>query len=270
MQLSFPVHALLAAAALVAPGPAHALSTETTTFADFHIGLADLDPSDGVSPTATLDPRSRSTVGPIHVFVGQGTDWTQQGDSAFGAVSSSGQRDGTGGAASFAGDPFGDGAVITASAVGGPALDAGSSFAGVAAPSDSYTMIAVGAHTQVTFYGLVMLDWNAGSPDGAAYGEADMAFYSLGTDGQDVLDMADVTGGYYGFGGDGVSGSTTTPFSIAFSNDSDAPVDIGYGVTVFANASEFELVPPPIDEPAGGLMLLAGAATLLQGARRRR
>src|SRR5476649_452715 len=122
MQRSFPAHALLAAAALLVAAPAHALSTETGTL-HFGIGLADLDPTDGVAPSLTLDPQSRSTVVAGESSSTSSASWSQQGDSAFGQVSIGGELGGTGGAASFAGDPFGAGVELAASAVGGPALD---------------------------------------------------------------------------------------------------------------------------------------------------
>ncbi len=56
MHRYFPAHALWAATALLAAGPALALSTATSRLADFRIGLTDLDPADGVVPTLVLNP----------------------------------------------------------------------------------------------------------------------------------------------------------------------------------------------------------------------
>jgi hypothetical protein len=52
--------------------------------------------------------------------------------------------------------------------------------------------------------------------------------------------------------------------TVTLDNDSDGPIDVGYEVDVFANASELETVLSPVDEPAGASMLLAGAAVLLR------
>jgi hypothetical protein len=57
---------------------------------------------------------------------------------------------------------------------------------------------------------------------------------------------------------------------ITFDNESDAPVLMGYYLGLFANASELETVPSPVDEPAGLALLLVGVPMLLWRARRRR
>ena len=113
MRHSLPAQALLAAAALFATVPAHALSSATATFSDFHIGLTDLDPSDGLAPSLVLDPQSRSLVS---VSDPAETNLVAHGESAFGPVSMGAQVGGTGGAGSFSGDPFGAGALITSTA----------------------------------------------------------------------------------------------------------------------------------------------------------
>jgi hypothetical protein len=271
MQSSIPVRAVLAMAALLAAGAAHGVSTATATLGDFHIGVTDLDPSDGIAPSATLDPRSMSSV-----FTGAGADvgnvttaWSQQGASAFGAVSTSGDVGGTGGSASFAGDPFGAGADIVASAHGGPSMDVGFASAGVDTPG-FYNLLTLSPYTEVTFGGFTTLAWNASNPSAAAYDEVDLSFYTLDGDSQDFVSMVYATAGYYG-GGDGpLSGSApSAPLWVTYDNDSDQSLMLGYYVGVFASASEFQTVPPPVDEPAGAALVLAGAA-LLRGLRRRR
>jgi len=262
-----PAHALWAATSLLAAGPALALSTVTSTLADFRIGLTDLDPSDGVAPTLVLDPQSRSTVIPGEVSAGVSTSWMQQGDSAFGPVSASGDLNGTGGSASFTGDPLGAGAQIAASAIGGPLLDTGSSAALVDTPYQGGFVL--GPQTQVTFSGSVLIDWSASNSGAAAYAEADLAFWRFIGDGQDFVAQAYVTGGYYSASGGALSGTVSSPLSITFANDSDASVVMGYEVAVFANASEFELALPPVDEPDCAALLLAGVATMLWGVRQR-
>ncbi len=269
MHRYFPAHALWAATSLLAAGPALALSTATTTLADFRIGLTGLDPSDGVPPTLVLDPQSRSTVIPGEVSAGASTSWMQQGDSAFGPVSASGDLDGTGGSGSFSGDPLGAGAKITASAIGGPSLDIGSSVAFVDTPSFDQGGFVLGAQTQVTFAGSVLIDWSASNPGAAAYGEVDLAFWRFTGADEDFVAQGYVTGGYYSVSGGALSGSTSSPLAVTFANDSDVPVVVGYQVAVFANASELEAALPPVDEPAAAALLLAGMGTVLWGMRRR-
>jgi hypothetical protein len=269
MQLSFFACALFSATGLLAAGPALAVSTATTTL-DLGIYLTDLDPSDGVAPTLVLDPQSRSTAVWGVTSAGATTSWMQQGDSAFGAVSSSGDLDGTGGSASFAGDPLGAGAQIVASAVGGPSLDIGTSAAYVATPDSGQGVFVLGAQTQVTFFGAVTIDWDASNADAATFGEVDFDLWSFVGDGQDLLAQTYATGGYYGDGFGPLSGSTPNGVTMTFANASDTPVTLGYAVEVFANASELEMTLPPVDEPAGAALLLVGVATVLRRVRRQR
>lgn len=258
--------ALFAALAL-ATTAVHANSVSSTTLSAFRITLVDLAPGDGVDPSIALDPTSRSTALAGAVSPGASTFWMQQGDSAFGPVSSSGELDGTGGSASFAGDPLGAGAQLAASAAGGPSLAIGSGVAVINSQPSGVNQFVLSAHTQVTFSGYATLDWSAGTVNDAAYGEVDI---DLRQDSTSFLDMEYLTGGYYGDGVGALSGSTAGQVTATFANDSDASVEVNYFVGVFANAAELETVPPPVDEPAGAGLLLAGASTLLWGVRRRR
>ena len=278
MNPSIAVRALLAAAALLAAGPAHALSTETTTLSGFQIFVSDLDPSDGVAPTLWLDPQALSvaTAG-VRSAQGAATGWSQQGASTFGAVSVSGQLDGSGGAASFSGDPFAGGAQIMASAQGGSGTDIGLGGAFVQGPPGDYSVLLLGPHARVTFFGTVTLDWSASNPGAAAYGEVDLSFY--GAPGSDVnVDVQQyVTGGYYNDGFGPPVGSSLSEIAAFYDNDSDQTVALAYEISVFANASDSELALPPVDEPASWALLLAGAALLwgwyarrMPAARRRR
>jgi len=262
MHRSIPAHALWAAAMLLAASTAHATSTASTVLADFGISLTDLAPSDGIAPTLTLDPLSRSTAAPGAVSPGANTFWIRQGDSAFGPVSSSGEIAGAGGSAAFAGDPFGAGARITASATGGPSFAIGSGAAYIDTQPTGFTELLLGPRTQVVFSGLAQLDWNASNPAAAAYGEIDLAFWRRTGDSEELVAQQYATGGYYGDGAGALSGSTAGTLAIAFANDSDAAVALGYEVSVFANAAELETVPSPVDEPAGAVLMLAGAAAL--------
>jgi hypothetical protein len=261
--------ALLAALAL-ATTAVHATSVSSTTLSAFRITLVDLAPGDSVDPSIALDPLSRSTALPGAISPGASTFWMQQGDSAFGPVSSSGELDGTGGSASFAGDPFGAGAQLAASAVGNPSFAIGSGAAYIDTQPSGQTQFVLGAHTQVTFSGLAALDWSASTAAAAAYGEVGLDFWQMVDGNQDFVAMDSLTGGYYGDGAGALSGSTAGQVTITFANDSDASVVLGYGVEVFANAAELETVPSPVDEPAGAGLLLAGASALLWGVRRRR
>ena len=271
MNPSFPTRVALIAAVLACAGAANATSTATSTFGDFHIGLTDLDPSDGVAPSVSLDPQSRSqaTASAGAGFIDPVVEWTAQGDSAFGAVASAGDLAGTGGSASFAGDPMGAGAVISASAHGGPSLDVGSASALVVTPS-FYNLLVLSPHTEVTLGGNVTLDWSASNPAAAAHGEVDLDFYTLDSGGEDVVSQQYATAGYYGGGDGALSGSTSSALFATYDNASDAPAVLGYYVAAFASASELETVPPPVDEPAVAVLLLAGVALLQRVMRRRR
>ena len=269
MHPSIRVRTLLAAAALLAAGPAGALSTTTSTLSGFQFRVTDLDPSDGVAPSFALDPQARSHVVPDVASTFSDTSWPRQGDSAFGAVASGGQLGGSGAAASFSGDPFGAGATIAASAQGDSPLDVAAAAAYVQSDSGQNVLV-LGAHTGVTFGGDVTIAWNADSPAASAFGEVDLSFFTA--PGSDVfVDIQHyVTGGYYGgSGGGALAGSTTSTNFVWYENDSDTPVALAYEVFVYANASDLEMSLPPVDEPGGGLMLLAGAS-LLWGLRRLR
>lgn len=274
MKGSIAARAVLAVAAICCVAAAHATSTVTSTFAAFSIGVSDLDPSDGVAPSVTLDPASTSWV-----FAGAGPDfldpvvsWSAQGASAFGAASTSGDVGGTGGAASFSGDPFGAGTDIVASAHGGPSNDVGTAFAGIQNPG-FYNLVTVSPHTEVGFFGTATIAWDASSPSAAAYGEVDLSLYLLDAVGQDFIGMIYATDGYYGNGsGDGPLSGTSPqmPLGLFYDNDSDQSVQVGYYVGVFASASDLESVPPPVDEPTDAALLLAGVAALLAVGRRGR
>jgi len=267
MQSSFPVHAMLAATALLVAATANAQSSATSTL-DLRFWLSDLDPSDAIAPTLTFDPNSRSAAEWATVAPSGSTSSLQSGASAFGAVSSSGSLDGAGGSASFSGDPLVGSALITASAVAGSLAANGSGTAFVYATASDQPWFMLSPHTQVVMAGSTTIVWNAGSPAGAAYGEIDLALHVAGS--EDGLSMGYATAGYYGDGAGDVSGSSPGGVTVIFTNDSDVPEAVGFEVDVFANASEFETVPPPVDEPSNVGMLFAGASFLLWGMRRRR
>ena len=264
-----PSTSLAAVALSLCAVSAHATSAATAALTDFHISLTDLDPSDGITPTLTLDPLARSTVvaGTGTIPWVPSTSWMQQGDSAFGPVSSSGEIDGTGGAGAFAGDPFGAGAQVTASATGGPSLDIGSGMAFIDGGPSGLREFVLSAQTQVTFSAFATLDWSAGNPGGAAYDEVDLDLDD-GIGGH--LSMQYLTGGYYGDGNGDLAGSTSGELWATLSNDSNVSVVVSYYVGVFASASDLETLPPPIDEPASAALLLAGLAAVPWIGRRRR
>ena len=269
MHRSFPAHALVAAAALFAAGPAQALTTTTSTLADFHIEMTDLDPSDGIAPSLTLDPQSRSTVAVS--LSSAPTIWLQQGDSPFGSVSvsASGELDGSGGSASFAGDPLGAGARITASAMAGPSPDVGESVAYVEQPPFGLGELVLGPQTQVTFFGSVTFDWSADNPGAATYAAVELTLWRLVGDDEQALAQDDRADGYLGNGQGPLSGSTSSPLELSFANDSAASMVIGYQLAVRAFATGLEEFPSPVGEPADAALLLVGLATLLWGARPR-
>lgn len=267
MQGSIPVHALLAAAALFATGAANAQSSATSTI-DLRFSLADLDPSDGIPPTLTFDPDSRSTAVWGTESAGGITSFPQQGASAFGAVAASGMLDGAGGSAFFTGDPLTSAARISASAVTDSLSVNGTGTAYVDTPASHETWFMLSPHTEVTMSGTTTIAWDASNASGSAFGEIDVALHVA--DSPDGLSMDYATAGYYGPGTGDLSGSSRDGVTVTFTNGSDAPEAVGYSIILFANASQFETAVSPVDEPSGPALLLAGAAALLGGRLRRR
>ncbi len=266
MQGSLSIHAAVAAAALFAAGAACAQSSATSTIG-LSFSLVDLDPTDGIAPSMTFDPDSRSTAIWGTDGAGGSTSSTQQGASAFGAVTSSGTLGGAGGSASFSGDILGSGTQVSASAMTATLSANGSGTAFVAGPPSEEPWFMLSPHTQVYLEGATTITWDAGSAAGAAYGEVDLALNALGSD---DFSMGYAVAGYYGTGDGDVSGSKPGGVTVTFTNDSDLPEAVGYQVGVYANASEFEVVLPPVDEPSNAVLLLAGASALWWGLRRRR
>jgi len=262
---------LLCAAVLAAllPPAAHATSVADATLSDLHITLLDLAPADGVAPSLTLDPQSRSVALAGAVSPGESTFWMQQGGSAFGPVSSSGAMDGIGGSASFAGDPFGAGATLSVHAVGVPGFQVGTGEAYVDTQPSGETSFTLSAHTQVTFTGLASVAWSASDSQASALGEIGLAFLQA-PDGVPVTVAQDEFGDGFGLApGAALSGSGSRPLTITFTNDSDGWTVVDYSVTVFASAGEVDVPPVPVDEPAGAWLLLAGGLPLAWAARRR-
>jgi hypothetical protein len=266
MQSSLPIRAMLAFAALLACDAAVAQSSVTSTI-DLGFSLTDLDPSDGIAPTLTFDPGARSTAAWGTDGPGETTSWPRVGASAFGAVSSSGLLAGSGGSASFSGDPLAATAQITASAVAGSLSLNGSGIAYISSLASDRPWFMLSPHTQVAMWGRTALVWDAGSPVGAAFGEIDVWLGPSRLAGDIPMDYA--TGGYYGDGAGDVAGSSSDSVLVTYTNDSDVAQAVDFAVGVFANASEFETVLPPVDEPPV-VTLLAGGAFLLWGLRRRR
>jgi hypothetical protein len=267
MRHFLPVHALLAAAALLAADPAHGRATTSVTLSDFHIELTDLDPSDGVAPSLTFNPQSFSvaevTVGSDSGFHGS------RGDSAFSPVSASREVDGSGGAAALSGDPFGAGALITASAVadhGGGA----SSGVDVEGPLSLRfpTVFVLGPQSEATFSGSVVIDWSASKPQTVINAAAGFSFLQIVDGDQRFLGQDYVSEFYIGFGAP--AGTLSGPLDFSVINASDAPITVFYGLGVVADAGDMQLDPLPVDEPSGAALLLAGVPWLLWRARRRR
>jgi hypothetical protein len=268
MRHFLPVHALLAAATLLAADPAHGRATASVTLADFRIELTDLDPSDGVAPWLTLDPQSHSVV---EVTLPSDVDsHANRGDSAFDAVSTSRESDGSQGSASFSGDPFGAGAVLAVSAVGDHGGGA-TSDATVDGPASVLNLgdLVLGPRSEVTFSGSASLDWYVSNPRTTTYTVVGVTFFQQLIDGgerfagQDYLSMS-----YIGFGE--LTGSLSGPIELSFANASDAPVVVIYSLGARADAGDMQIDPLPVDEPAGAVLLLAGVPWLLWRARRSR
>jgi len=267
MRHFIPVHALLAAVLLLVADLAHSRATTSATLADFRIELTDLDPSDGIAPSLTLDPQSHSVV---ETQLSSDIEFhANQGASAFAPVSTSREADGSGGSASFSGDPFGAGAVIAASAVGDHGGGAGSD-AEVDGPASALHLgdFVLGPQSQVTFSGMASIDWFASSPRTSTYAAVGVTFLQFVNGaqrfaGQDYLSMS-----YIGFGEP--TGTLSAPIELSFANASDAPVVVIFSLGAAADAGDMQIDPLPVDEPAGGVLLLAGAPWLLWRAWRRR
>lgn len=266
MKLSSSASALLAAAALGVAASAQAQTTTTATLAGFRIDLADLDPSDGLAPSLVLDPQARSGAY-VQVQSENGQNASQQGASAFGAVSAGVDVDGSAGSAAFSGDPFGDGARITASATGGGTFAIGWGTATVLDPSYAFPELVLGARSQVTFSGMASIDWSDTNTGAVTYALIDLRFWQV-VDGSDVNDVEDFLGtAYYGQGAP--SGSISAPIGITFANDSDSAETVVFDVALRTYATNREAYPSPVDEPAGAALLAIGAC-MLSGLRRRR
>ena len=264
-----PTVALAAALALGAPA-VHATSVSSTILSDFRITLVDLAPGDGIAASIALDPLSRSTALAGAVSPGANSFWMNQGNSVFDPVSVSGilGGEGTGGAASFAGDPFGAGATLATSAVAQPSFAEGVGEAYIDTQPSGFNTITVGAHTQVSFSGLASLVWNASVPGAAAYGDVSMSFMQDAPGGPVVVDQDEFAAGWVPSGGSTLAGAASDTVSIAFMNTSDDAVVLDYFINVFAGASEIDL--PSVDEPGRLALLLAGLMPLLGFAARRR
>ncbi|MEP6505017.1 MAG: PEP-CTERM sorting domain-containing protein [Betaproteobacteria bacterium] len=268
---TFPPIALAATLTLCATA-GQAASVSSTTLSDLHITLLDLTPGAGVDPFIALDPLSRSTALAGAVAPGASTYWMNQGLGAFDPVSVSGifAGEGTGGAASFAGDPFGAGATLATSAVAQPSFLQGVGEAYIDTQPSGFNTIAVGAHTQVSFSGLAWLTWNASDPRAAAYGDVSMSFMRDAPGGLVVVDQDEFAAGWLPGGGSTLTGAAADTVGIEFMNDSDEAVVLDYFVNVFAGASEVDVPPIAVDEPGRLALLLAGIAPVLLALRRRR
>ena len=263
-SLSLTLAVALSSAAL----PGHAESVASTTLSDFHITVVDLDPSDGVVASATLDPMAQSTALAGFASPGANTFWVSQGTGAFGAATISGILDGTGtgGSATISGDAEGAGATFATHAVGASnwGVGVGETYVG-----NGQAELTLTAHSQVSFEGLGTVTWQAGDPNAAAYGGIDMIFFVDSA----LVDRDQFAAGY---------GTTTTSppipaagtasqaVAISFSNTSDAPVILSFAIDVNAAASEIDVVASPVDEPGGAALLLAGALPAWLAIMRRR
>ncbi|MBW8760405.1 MAG: hypothetical protein JF586_22685 [Burkholderiales bacterium] len=264
MHRFLPAHALLAAAVLLAAEPARALTTSSVKLADFQISLVDLDSSDGIAPSMVFDPRLRSTVTVVDSVNPYGE---QQGDAPFGAVAFGTDFDGTGGAGSFSGDPFGAGATIISSAVGSNGYAAGWSGASLTAPSFGAAEFVVSAHTQVAFSGDLSLDWSDSSTAASTFSFAELRLWRYTADGQDLIGDDTMATAYYGDGAP--SGTLSAPLRLSFANDTDGTETITFELFLSSYATERESYPSPVDEPAGAALALAGAALAFWRLRRR-
>ncbi len=251
---------------------AHATSTADTTLSDFHITLTDLDAADGIAPSLAFDPSSRSAATAAAVAFGGSLFWQQLGASPFGPVSSSGAMHGIGGSASFAGDPFGAGATLSAHGEAVPGLADGIGEDYVNTQTDGLTSISsfvLSPQTQVSFTGLESLAWNASDPRAAAYGEVQLLLFQWLDGEQTSISMDDFLDGWGAGANAAQIGSESRKVSVTFANATDAAVTVDYGVLVSARASEVDVPPTPMDEPGSAWLLLAGALPLAWRARRR-
>ncbi len=267
------IRSLLGAAALAALAvpAAHATSTADATLSGFHITLTDLAPGDGVAPSITLDPATSSVAQAGAVAPGASSFWQERGSSAFAPVFASGAMNGIGGSAGFAGDPFGSGATLTAHAFGVPGFQGGSGEAYLQPTGGGDTSFVLSPQTEVTFSGLAALQWSASDPRAQADASVSLDFWQFVGGNFVTLASDEFLGGADRVPGDPLRGSASRQVTITFANTTDAAVALNYDIWLVTNASEVDVpvAPPPVDEPRGAWLLLAGALPLAWAARRR-
>ena len=252
----FAIVALAAGTALLlGSGASHAVSTSSTVLSDLRISLIDLDTADGITPFVTLDAGSASNAEVAALAPGVDEHWRNQGNGPFGPTSAAGELLGTGGSASISGDPLGAGATFSTSAVAWLEDFSGSGLAATGG------LLTLSPHTEVGFTGHAAVTWQASEPQAAAYGEVDLHLTTDLLSGPSLRQLDYFTAGYYAAApSDSLAGFAEGDLWVAYANASDDPVVLGYSIFLETNANAVGVppVPPPVPEPSGASLALAG------------
>ena len=242
-------------ALLLGTGASHALSTSSTVLSDLRISLIDLDTADGITPSVTLDAGSAGNAEVAALAPGVDAHWSNQGSGPFGPTSAAGELLGTGGSASISGDPLGAGATFSTSAVAGLEDFSGSGLATTGG------LLTLSPHTEVGFTGHAAVTWQASEPQAAAFGEVDLHLTTDLLSAQSLRQLDYFTAGYYPAApSDSLSGFAEGDLWVAYANTSDDPVVLAYSIFLETNANAVgvPLTPPPVPEPGGASLALAG------------
>ena len=254
-----PRFALVAFAAgtalLLGSGASHALSTSSSVLSNLSISLIDLDTVDGITPSVTLDSGSASNAEAVALAPGVNEHWSNQGSGPFGPTSAAGELLGTGGSASISGEPLVAGATFSTSAVAWLQDFSGSGLA------TTRGLLTLSPHTEMGFIGHAAVTWQASEPEAAAYGEVDLYLTTDLPSAQDLRQQDYFTAGYYPAApSDSLAGIAEGDLWVAYANTSDDPVVLAYAIFVVTNANEVGVpfTPPPVPEPGGAVLALAG------------
>lgn len=257
---------IAAAASLAVAGPAFA-STADATLSNFQITLVDLDTSDGIAPSVVFE----NFQGGPFVAAESGTTANHftdvhAGGSPFGDAASTSSQDAATGLAVLAGDAFGAGASVTASASATQLGTYGASTVWLG-DGNSYVSFTLSAETRLVITGdasaSVMSTINDPSADAWASVFLKLTDYT-------GLDNVSVGGAEAEqFSTNGAAPFMTTDahhVEISFDNlDTSSAGGIFFG-SVDASTSSLSAVP----EPSGLMLALAGLGLLAWKGRTRR
>jgi hypothetical protein len=258
-----------AAALMLAASSSHALSVSSAKLSDLRITLADLDAGDAVAPSVTLAPDAYSVAQAFTFAPGANSSWGNQGTGPFAPVSAAGELEGTGGAASISGDPFGAGSTFASSAHGRPGDFGGGGLATVDTQPSGWNLLTLSPHTEIAFTGHAEVSWLASALLASAYGQMNLVLIENPLAAPIVSSRDEFDAGYFG-NPVSLSGFAQDDLSVTYANTSNDAVVLAYAIFVESNASEVGLPLVPVPEPSGASLTLAGLVTAGWAAWRRR